>query len=291
MLNNQLEWQVGDVTITPFVEIANAGDIIQEILPEARNDRVQSISWLVPHFADEDGTLKAVVQAFVVATPTRRIIIDTCVGDGRVRPDLPAWQNLQTGFLEKLKTRGVPPESIDTVLCTHLHFDHVGWNTTYVGGRWVPTFRSARYLFARDEFHYWKDRPAAEIESDHNGFADSVLPVFEAGCVELVSTNHQVCPEITLIPTPGHTPAHVSVLIDSKGHQALITGDVMHHPCQIANPGWNTLSDTSKEMAKATREALLKRVATGNILLIGSHFASPTAGYVRRAGSDYRLEV
>ncbi len=280
-------WKVGDVKITQVIEV-EAGSVIQEVIPEATRENVKQIQWLTPHFADAEGNLKALVQAFVIETPDICAIIDTCVGNDKVRKDLPKWSKLHTDFLSQLAILR-RPDSINIVLCTHLHFDHVGWNTMLVDDKWVPTFPRARYLFSKEEFEYWKGRPKSEIEDDHAGFIDSVLPVFEAGLVDLISVGQKVSNEISLIPTPGHTPAHVSVLIKSRGEQAVITGDAIHHPCQIARPEWSTTSDNNQSQARASRLALLQRFADTQTLIIGSHFAMPTAGLLQHDGNTFKL--
>lgn len=285
-----LTWKIGKITIRQIVEI-EAGDVIQEVIPGATKENISKISWLRPHFADREGNLKALVQAFVIETGNSRIVVDTCVGNSKTREVVPQWGSLQTNFLNRFEQLGYSRNGIDMVLCTHLHFDHVGWNTMLIGGKWMPTFPTARYLFAKEEFLYWKGRPQSEIEDDHAGFVDSVLPVFEAGLVDLIPTDHVLTDGISLIPTPGHTPAHVSVLITSGGEQAVITGDALHHPCQMAHPDWEALADTDKDMARRSRLALFERFTDSPVLIIGSHFASPTAGHVRRDGDAFRFFV
>lgn len=231
-------WRIGDVTITRIVEIEATGGM-SRIIPDATRDRVQEIPWLYPHFADNEGRMRGSIHSLVIDTPDRNILVDTCVGNDKERA-VPAWNKLQTKFLEDLKDRGYPIESIDTVLCTHLHIDHVGWNTRLVDGKWVPTFPHARYLFGEKEFEHWT-RTEPEGSAQSLIMADSVMPIVDAGLHTLVSQDAQICPEVSLIPSPGHTPGHVSVLIESKGESALITGDFLHHPCQMAHPEWSRL--------------------------------------------------
>lgn len=283
-------WKVGNVKITQVIEI-EAGIAIQEGIPEATKENVSQISWLQPHFADKNGSLKALVQAFVIATRDSRIMVDTCIGNSKARYSIPQWGNLQTDFLNRLEKGGYKRGDVDRVLCTHLHFDHVGWNTILADGKWVPTFPRARYVFAQQEFNYWKSRPQSEVEDDHAGFADSVLPVWNAGLVDLVPPDYLISDEVALIPTPGHTPFHVSVLIKSGTEQAVITGDVLHHPCQMAQPQWESMFDSNKEQARLSRIALFERFADTNTLIIGSHFAIPTAGYLRREKDAFKLVV
>jgi glyoxylase-like metal-dependent hydrolase (beta-lactamase superfamily II) len=196
---------------------------------------------------------------------------------------------LQGPFLRDLAAAGFARETIDTVMCTHLHVDHVGWNTMLVDGEWVPTFPNARYLMAKTEFEYWQ---AKRDQADQVAiFDDSVKPVFDAGLVDLVNTSHQICDEVRLVPTVGHTPGHCSVSITSKGHSALITGDFVHHPCQMAWPAWASSADFDQEQSTRTRREVFTRLAGTPTLVIGTHFAGATAGHIVRDGDAFRLEV
>ncbi len=282
------QWQVGRVKITRIVEMEVAGGT-RFILPDATREACLPLEWMRPHFMDEAGNLIMSIHALVVDTGERRIIVDTCIGNDKQR-SIPNWTNLQTSFLKDLEAAGYPRESIDTVLCTHLHVDHVGWNTMLVDGSWVPTFPNARYLLARKEFEYWD---AAEADALNDGvMADSVRPVVEAGLVDLVDWEHRVCEEVSLTPTPGHTPGHVSIAIRSGGEQALITGDCFHHPCQMTRVDWCSSADFDSAAGQQTRETLLERYADSNVLVIGTHFATPTAGYIRpRAEGGYWFDV
>ena len=279
-------WRIGDVTVTRVVELEATGGS-RFILPDATPDAVQPYRWLHPHFTDERGRLRMSVHALVVATPSRRILVDTCIGNDKTR-SIPTWSGLHLPFLEDLERAGCPRVSIDTVVCTHLHVDHVGWNTMRVDGRWVPTFPQARHLLGRVEFEYWRSR---QQDDDHRAaFADSVQPIWDAGLVELVDTAHRVCEEVRLVPTIGHTPGHASVHIASRGEEALITGDFVHHPCQMARLDWCSAPDHDRAQAIATRREVFGRVAETDTLLIGTHFATPSAGRVRRDGDAFRLE-
>lgn len=173
--------------------------------------------------------------------------------------------------------------------CTHLHVDHVGWNTMRIEDRWVPTFPNARYLVAEKEFEYWRDQEDDELNAQV--FADSVAPVFDAGLMELVAPEHRICPEVDFVPTHGHTPGHVSVRIRSQGEEALITGDFVHHPCQLAHPEWASSFDFDEAASTATRHRVFSAYADTPTLIIGTHFAGATAGRIVRDGDAYRLEV
>src|SRR6185437_16189295 len=167
---------------------------------------------VAPHFITPDGQMRISFQAFVIRAGERRIMVDTCIGNDRER-QYAVFTQMQTSFLSDIASVGCPAESIDTVLCTHLHFDHTGWNTRLVGGRWVPTFPGARYLFGRAE---WEDlqHHLPEGGGHYVGhISDSIQPVLDAGLVDFVDSHHRVTDEISLIPTPGHTAGHVSVMI------------------------------------------------------------------------------
>lgn len=282
------KWQVGDVTITKIVEMETVGGAAW-ILPDALPEAVRDIDWLKPEFMTEEGELKFSVHALVIDVPGRRIVVDTCVGNEKERMPYRDWHMLQTTFLTDFGAAGFEPESVDNVLCTHLHVDHVGWNTMLVDGEWLPTFPSARYLIARDEFEYWQQQ--SDVKIQQSVFADSVAPVFEAGLMDLVGTNHQICSEVDLVPTLGHTPGHVSVRIRSKGEQAIITGDFVHHPCQMARLDWGSAADLDGAEADATRRRIFESYADTPTLIIGTHFAGATAGTIVRDGDAYRLQV
>jgi glyoxylase-like metal-dependent hydrolase (beta-lactamase superfamily II) len=283
-----MKWTIGDVTVTKIVELEMAGGS-RFLLPQATPEAILPIAWLRPHFADENGRLRMSIHSFIVETPDHRIVVDTCLGNDKQGRRIPHWNDRDGPFLADLAEAGFPVESIDTVLCTHLHVDHVGWNTRLVDGKWVPTFPLARYLIGRTEYEHWytvKDRPDMA-----NILADSVTPIIEAGLVTMVETNERICNEITLVPTLGHTPGHVSVMIQSQGEQALITGDFMHHPCQIAHPEWSTLADSNPDQGIETRRRMFQRLAGTPVLIIGTHFAGATAGRLVTDGDSYRLDA
>ena len=281
------KWKIGNVEITRVVEIVSptpATLLIPRATPEAIADLD---TWLKPHFVDDEGNLLLSIHAFAVRSGDTRIVVDTCLGGGKSRP-IPHWNQLESALLEDLTGIGFGREAVDRVLCTHLHFDHVGWNTVREGDRWVPTFPNARYLIAEKEWGYWQDEDdpyAPEAKQD------SVLPVFEAGLVDLVETDHVLTDEVRLIPTPGHTPGHVSVLISSAGEEAIITGDLFHSPLQMAHPGWEDSADVDGGLAHETRSAFLEQHADKPMLILGTHFATPTAGHIVRDGDAYRFEV
>ena len=281
------QWQIGKVKITRVVEMQVAGGT-RFLLPQATPEAISDIDWLRPHFVDEQGKLIMSVHALIIETPTRKIIVDTCIGNDKPR-SVPGWNLLQLPFLEDLEKAGYPRESIDTVLCTHLHVDHVGWNTMLVNGEWRPTFPNARYLIGQTEYEYWDQDTKGDSFGDI--MSDSVRPVYDAGLVDLGDVNYQVCDEVFLEPTPGHTPGHISVHIVSEGQEALITGDSFHHPCQMARTDWASSADYDQQASTATRNALLAKYVDSGVLVIGTHFATPTAGHIRQQQQDYWFDV
>ncbi len=283
-----LQWKVGDVRITAVKEMAIPGRATW-ILPDATPENLLSVDWCQPHFVDpENGRAWMDVQALLVESQGQRIVIDTCVGNDKNLPPMKKWHKRQGGtFLADLAAAGFAPDSIDTALCTHLHVDHVGWNTRLEKGRWVPTFPNARHLWNRAEYEHWSKEDQSEFG---DVIGESIAPVFEAGLVDLVDEDHVVTDEIHLEPSPGHTPGHVCVHVTSRGEEAVVTGDVFHHPIQIARPDWRANADWDGDMAERTRRAFLERYADRPVLVIGTHFAAPTAGHLVRDGGSVRLD-
>jgi glyoxylase-like metal-dependent hydrolase (beta-lactamase superfamily II) len=282
-------WKVGQVEISRIVEVNGFDDDIAMLFQGGTPQLLLQYPWLQPHFATPSGRMILSFQAFVIRTGDRRIMVDTCIGADRQR-QFPIFNNLQTSFLDDIAAVGCPAESVDTVLCTHLHFDHTGWNTQLVDGKWVPTFPNARYLIAKGEYDDLLH--AVEHGGHYTGHVpDSVQPILDAGLVDFIDFDHQVTPEIRLFPTPGHTGGHCSVHISSEGQDAVITGDLMHHPVQCAEPDREGNFDGDKAMACRTRRAFLETYCDGHSLIIGSHFPEPTAGKLVRDGAGWKLEA
>lgn len=282
-------WTIGEVKITCVTELENAGHIIQESIPNATKDAVKTIDWLMPNYANKNGILGGHTQGFVVEAGDLRVLIDTCVGNGKKRIDIKEWGNLNTDFLQKLNASGYHQDDITHVICTHLHFDHVGFNTSLENQCWIPTFKNAKYIFSKKEYEYWQSMPSKEIEDDRQGIIDSVLPIIKLNKHLLVEDDFTLSDNISLVPTPGHTPHHVSVLVKSQGRSALITGDFIHHPCQMEHTSWYALADTDKHLAKLTREKMLKKYSDTDTLVFGSHFCHPVSGYIRKQYGGYRF--
>ncbi|MEI9852177.1 MAG: MBL fold metallo-hydrolase [Sphingomonas sp.] len=271
-------WRIGDVEVTRIVEMWDFQDHINMTMVGAEPEEVIALPWLHPHYATPDGRQRMNFQGFVVTTPTRKLMVDTCIGAGRERA-FDVFTNLPEGFIEDLATLGIAPADIDIVMCTHLHHDHVGWNTHLKDGVWVPTFPNARYLFGRVEYEAWQNDLRHHHDPRH--MVDSVDPIVAAGLAELVEADHRICDELWLEPSHGHTPGHVHVRISSKGEEAVITGDLMHHPIQCAMPHRTATFDMDADAGRATRVGFVEKYSDSGVLVIGAHFAHPTAGWIR----------
>ena len=278
-------WTVGAFTITSVIEEENARIPPELFFPVARAEDVARHAWLIPEFADTRGRISMRVQAFVVEGEGRRVIVDPCVGNDKKRP-IPYWNERSWPFLERLGEAGFDTDAIDAVVHTHLHADHVGWGTRLLDGVWVPTFARARYLYTARELAWCKAGGNPGIDGV---YADSILPVLEAGLADVVSEDERLGPGVFLEPSPGHTPGHVSLWIESQGEVALITGDILHHPVQCAEPGWAELGDEDAEQARATRKRMLARAAERGALFVGTHFPSRPAGRLASDGDAWRF--
>jgi glyoxylase-like metal-dependent hydrolase (beta-lactamase superfamily II) len=279
-------WIIGAATITRVVEIEGTSPCTF-FFRDSRPEQLLQHAWLQPNFLTEDGRMRASIHCFVIQSGGRVIVVDTCVGNDKPR-EVKNWNMRQGRFLEDLAEAGFPRECVDTVICTHLHVDHVGWNTMLKDGKWMPTFPNARYLFGRKEWEHWANEAEGPDREVRN---DSVRPILDAGLAELVAMDHRLTPEVYLEPTPGHTPGHVSVRISSQGEEAVITGDLMHHPVQCAEPGWASNFDTDPEAARRTRREFLERYAGRPILVLGTHFATPTGGRIVRDEKAFRFAL
>ena len=282
--------QLGEVTIARVLEMNTPEFDPYEFFPETTlEDWEPHLYWLQPHAMDPiSGKLVFPMQSYVVQSKHHTILIDSCVGNHKERPFLPKWhQKTDTTYIDNLAKLGLTPEDIDIVMCTHLHPDHVGWNTKLVDGRWVPTFPNAEYVFSRKEFDYWKEfnerRPL-----DH--LIDSVLPIEAAGQAKLVANDHAVDDSVWLESTPGHTPDHFSVRLASAGSDAVFTGDMIHSPIQTHFPEWAARPDYKTDIAGATRRAFLEKYCDSGVLVCTMHFPLPSAGLIVSDGNAYRFE-
>jgi glyoxylase-like metal-dependent hydrolase (beta-lactamase superfamily II) len=280
------QWKIGDVKITRVRESTMVTSS-KALLPDAKPEHFEKEkAWLYPNYINEKGQLKMSIHALVLETNGRKIIVDTCIGNDKKRPMMPDWNNLQLPFLNDLEQAGCPRESIDTVVCTHLHVDHVGWNTMQKNGKWIPTFPNAKYLIGGTEWDFFSRTEEPFLKDP---VEDSVRPIMAEGMAELVDEKRRISDEIWLESTPGHTPGHFAIRISSKGQDAVITGDLVHHPIQCKYPEWDDVADSDGAQAKKTRREFFSRYADSNVLVFGTHFGGTSAGKFVKKGDAFEF--
>jgi glyoxylase-like metal-dependent hydrolase (beta-lactamase superfamily II) len=245
------------------------------------------------HYDSAADYIYSFIQSWVLEVDGRKVLYDTGVGNGKDRPGLPIFTGFNTPFLDRLAAAGFRPEDIDLVICSHLHIDHVGWNTRLEAGRWVPTFPNARYLFSAIDRDYFDPagpgpRPSQAVAlGQTNVFEDSVQPLLDAGQVDLVRPGHRVSESITLQLGPGHTPGHLVMDVRSRGESALFVGDILHHPTQLYCPDWNSHYCADQDEARRTRWRVLADAVERNAILLPAHWGGVHCCRVRRAGDAF----
>ena len=282
-----LTFSVGDLTIHRVIEQETSFVPALEMLPGLTPEVLaENRSWMRQARAlDQQDVLLLCFQSYVVKTPHHTILIDSCIGNDKPRPNRAKW-NMKTDdtYLRALNAAGVSVDDIDFVMCTHLHVDHVGWNTRLENGRWVPTFPKAHYVFAKQEFDYWTEQNAkAEVPP----FADSVLPVVEANRHELVGNDHQIGDHVRILPMPGHTPGHIAIAMGRGKDDAVFSGDLMHSPLQTLYPELSIKFDVDPAAAATTRRGFLERYCDTDTLCCTAHFPSPSVGKIKRKGNAF----
>jgi glyoxylase-like metal-dependent hydrolase (beta-lactamase superfamily II) len=288
-----MKWQIGKIKVTRIQELVFPE--FSDVIPAVTKELVKEIKWLFPHFVTADGHLSLSIHSLIVETPTHKLVVDTCIGDGRDRMPMEGMHMLSTNYMRDMQAEGYQPEDMDFVLCTHLHVDHVGWNTRLVDGKWVPTFPNAKYIMDKKDLDFWgsidADTDIDFMQVQRQVFKDSLMPVINAGLAQPVDAPSIICEGVRLISTPGHTPGHVSVVLESEGQTGLITGDFIHHPIQFHDPALVSPFDVDNEMAIETRRRIFGEYADTPTLIIGTHFAGPTAGTLVTENGTYRLKV
>ena len=285
-----LSWTVGEVRITRIEE--TVGPLgVSDLFPNATTEAVEAHRpWLAPHFLDAEGCFRMSYHSLIVEADDLRILVDTCFGEHKVEEYAAIYPPGRPGerYFASLDAAGFTPEDIDIVLCTHLHFDHVGWNTRWSDGELVPTFPNARYLFGREEWEHWD---AAEPELVASTIDLAVRPLVESGQAQLVETDHRISASVWLIPTPGHAPAHVAVRISSGGADMLLAGDSVLTPVQLAEPQWCGVGDYDRAQSEATRRQLIEEYADTGTVMMGAHFPPPCAGRIVRTPEGVRFVI
>ncbi|MGB7298900.1 MAG: MBL fold metallo-hydrolase [Burkholderiaceae bacterium] len=246
--------------------------------------------WLQPlGMNPANGMLLFPCQSYIVRTSHHTILVDSCVGNHKDRPTRPAWhQKTDTSYLDALKQHSLSPEDIDYVMCTHMHSDHIGWNTQLKDGRWVPTFPNARYLFSEKELRAWQTMEQKNFSLQP--IQDSVLPVIAAGQAELIQNDFSLDDEVWVQSTPGHTPDHLAINLASNGEHAIMLGDMVHSPVQCQHPDWTVRADWNHKIASATRRTMMEQLTEAQTLVLTAHFPLPSAGWFRRDGQAFRFE-
>jgi glyoxylase-like metal-dependent hydrolase (beta-lactamase superfamily II) len=274
-------WAVGDTVVTKIVDMIEPFDAARAFPGADLTEFDKHLDWLTPYFYDP--APKAIILSFhsyLVRVGGKTILIDTCIGNHKSRaPMLPSWHLREGPWLDTLAQAGARPEQVDYVMCTHLHADHVGWNTRMENGRWVPTFPKARYVFHRKEIEAVQARLSQDAYNSPS-YVDSVLPVLETKQADLVDTDHDFLPGVHVCQTPGHSPGHYSVELTSNGRRAVMSGDLLHNAVQVARPDWITTFCGDKQAAVKQRTAFVDKHADQDITLFAAHFGGPTAGRI-----------
>jgi len=287
----KLKFSVGDLTIHRIIEQETTFLQAQDMLPDLTLDMLaENRAWMKQAGAiDDTDTLILCFQSYIVQTPHHTVLIDSCIGNDKPRPGRPHW-NMKTddSYMRALAAAGFSVADIDFVMCTHLHVDHVGWNTRLDNGRWVPTFPKARYVFAKSEYDYWLDMNA---KTEVPPFVDSVLPVVEAKKADIVSNDFVLGDHARILPTPGHTPGHVAFTFGRGKDDVVFAGDLMHTPLQTRYPELSPKFDVDPKLAGATRRNFLQRYCDTDTLCCTAHFPSPSAGKIRRWGNGFSCEM
>lgn len=285
-------YKIGDYTITKIEEQVIQGIPGTYLYPTASEADIAAVEpKLTPEDMDEGRQgFNVAVHAWLVQSPDRTILVDTASGNLKERPNNPLFHQLNFPFLERLEAAGVKPEDVDFVLNTHLHVDHVGWNTFLKDGAWVPTFPNARYFMPiKDQKYYASEQSHNEVNVPSEGtYEDSVLPVMDAGLVDFIpEQGSTVLSDFTYMPTPGHSIGHMSIALSSNGEKAIFAGDVMHNPLQVSRPDLNTVFCEFLDDAVVSRHKILGHAADQNALYFGTHFPSTSVGRVIRNGDKF----
>jgi glyoxylase-like metal-dependent hydrolase (beta-lactamase superfamily II) len=288
-------WSIGSTTVTRIEEhLGPTGMPCDKYLTGFERDVLERhLAWLAPdHYSPQHDRFVTSVHSWLIRSDNLTILIDSCGGNHKERPFSPRFHLQNTPYLERLRAAGAAPEDIDLVLCTHLHADHVGWNTMLREGRWVPTFPNAKYLFSRTDDTYWDVRKNPAIASDprHITYDDSVLPVVQAGQAVLVDDGYDVTSRITVEAAPGHTPGHVVFRLAEAGQRAAFCGDVIHHALQVYAPHWNHMHDERPAEAADSRRRLLESCVEQGSLLFPVHFGAPHVARIADAAGGFAAQ-
>ncbi|MBT5047344.1 MAG: MBL fold metallo-hydrolase [Rhodospirillaceae bacterium] len=285
---------LGGISIDRVVDMERLAYPHSMLLPTSDADELRRLSAEMGSRIIDPETLAVALSfhSYLVRTANHTILVDTCCGNDKERPQRVDWHRRDGGYLNNLRARGIEPEDIDIVMCTHLHADHVGWNTRLVDGGWVPTFPNAEYLFAETEYNFWMAQQARSDERlMHGSYDDSVLPVMESGQAKLVASDYEIETGICFEPAVGHTPGTIVLNVEGGSSHAMVCGDVMHHPAQVVHPEWSSGFCSDPVQSARTRRDLLSRLAGTGTLVLPAHFMSPYYGSVERDGDGFRTII
>jgi len=281
---------VGAAKITRIEETYGFFFEAKQFFADWRDEIVaEHMGWMMPdHYDPKSGFLKLSIHSWLLEVGGKKILIDTCVGNHKPRKHRPFWDNLNTPYIERLAAAGAKPEEIDMVMCTHLHVDHVGWNTKLDNGRWVPTFPNAKYVWSKTDFDHFSglDRDP-EKPAIGGAMRDSVYPIVEAGLAQMVDGTETIEEHLSLTPAPGHSPGHVLINLTSQGKQAYFSGDIIHHVIQVYHPAWNSFACVDQPKARASRRMTLEKCAGTGALLLPQHFGAPHICHIDAKGDGF----
>lgn len=285
-------FSIGRATITRVEEVYGATYPATQIFPDLSPEIVaEHASWLAPdHYEAGTGLIKLSVHSWLLQIGTQKILIDACCGNNKKKPGRPFWDMMNTPYLERLAAAGARPDEIDLVMCTHLHHDHVGWNTQARDGRWVPTFPNARYVFSKPDFDYHQklDADPKEGPAELGTFRECVIPIVEAGRADFVTGPHRLNDFIEITPAPGHSAGHVVFWLESGSERAAFIGDVLHHLLQVYYPHWNFPKNSDAEQARQSRRMVLEQLAASGALMLPAHVGAPFAGHLDATEMGFR---
>jgi glyoxylase-like metal-dependent hydrolase (beta-lactamase superfamily II) len=286
-------FQIGEATITRVEEVNKPVYPLRQIFAECTDEILaQHKNWIAPHhYEAETGRIRLSVHSWLLQVGGKKILIDCCCGNNKKKPGRPFWEDLNEPYLERLAAAGARAEEIDMVMCTHLHHDHVGWNTINRDGKWVPTFPNARYVFNQPDVDYFSamDKDPEKGPAEMGTFRECVIPILDAGKADIVSgQKHRLNDFIEIDSAPGHSPGHVVFKLESKGEKGMFTGDVLHHLLQVYYPDWNFPKNSDAAQARVSRRKILGMLAESGALMFPGHVGAPFAGRIEATADGFR---
>ncbi len=283
---------IGPFTIDKLIETSSSLVELDFLFPSSNLDNLEKeFSWLNPDFVTNDKKLILSFHSYIIRIGSKKILVDACVGNDKCRPNRPQWHLKKFPYIENLNSLGISKDEIDFVMCTHLHADHVGWNTQLKNGEWVPTFPNAKYIFSSKEFSYWESKSKIDSDINHGSFNDSILPIIKHNQALLVKSDFELNDFIKFEAAPGHTPGNIMINLKSKENKIILSGDIIHHPIQISYPNWSSRFCEDPEMSFYTREKLINNVVDKDIILLPAHFPNNTVGKIKSFKDKLRYVI